>query len=125
MDWQLLANHNGHIACTHGGESLAGLVTAKNMGIVAPNDVAIVDSTAHALKFAGFQDLYFEQRFPPEFNIQPKKELINKPLLIHPQDLAKVPAPGKPLLGDDFQRFVDRVSQEIASALDLQKVPPE
>jgi threonine synthase len=25
MDWQLRANRNGHIACTHGGECLAGL----------------------------------------------------------------------------------------------------
>jgi threonine synthase len=28
MDWELLANRNGHIACTHGGECLAGLVEA-------------------------------------------------------------------------------------------------
>ncbi len=125
MDWELLANHNGHIACTHGGESLAGLVTAIQKGLVGANDVAIVDSTAHALKFAGFQDLYFQQNFPPEFNIQPKTELINKPVLVHPQDLACVPAPGKPLHGDDFQKFVDRTSEEIARALDLKKVPPE
>jgi threonine synthase len=125
MDWELIANHNGHIACTHGGESLAGLVKAKKQGIVEDDEVAIVDSTAHALKFAGFQELYFQQAFPAEFNIQTKTELINKPLLVHPKDLAKVPAPGRPLEGDDFKVFVQRVSEEIAQALDLQKVPEE
>ena len=125
MDWELLANHNGHIACTHGGESLAGLVNAKAKGYVDAHDTAIVDSTAHALKFAGFQDLYFQQQFPREFNIQPKKELINKPVLVHPEDLKEVPAPGKPLDGDLFQRFVDRVSAEIARTLELKKVPTE
>ena len=29
MDWQLTANRNGHVACTHGGEALAGLVAAR------------------------------------------------------------------------------------------------
>ena len=33
MDWQLLANRSGHVACTHGGESLAGLVTARQLGM--------------------------------------------------------------------------------------------
>ena len=125
MDWELRANRNGHIACTHGGESLAGLVNAKQLGLVGANDVAILDSTAHALKFAGFQDLYFQQNFPPEFNISPRTELINKPVLVHPHDLARVPAPGKPLHGDDFKKFVNRTSEEIAKALDLKKVPPE
>ena len=125
MDWELIANHNGHIACTHGGESLAGLVTAKAKGFVGTHDTAIVDSTAHALKFAGFQDLYFQQRFPQEFNIQPKEELINTPVLVHPKDLEAVPAPGKPLQGELFKKFVNRVSAEIARTLDLQKVPTE
>ncbi len=125
MDWQLRANRNGHIACTHGGESLAGLVAAKQKGLVDANDVAIADSTAHALKFADFQDLYFQQNFPKAFNIDPKAELINKPVLVRPHDLTRVPAPGKPLQEDDFQKFVNRTSQEIARALDLQKVEPE
>ncbi len=34
MDWQLTANRNGHIACTHGGESLAGLAVALKKGYV-------------------------------------------------------------------------------------------
>jgi threonine synthase len=121
MDWELLANKNGHIACTHGGESLAGLVTAKDRGIIDKDDIAILNSTAHALKFSGFQDMYFEKRFPPEFEISPDPNLINSPILIHPKDLEKVPAPGKPLKGNDFEKFVKRMSEEIARYLNLEE----
>ncbi len=123
MDWELIANHNGHIACTHGGESLAGLVKAKNKGYVDRDDVAVVDSTAHALKFAGFQEMYFENRFPVEFEVRPDPLLINKPCLVRPKDLEKIPEPGKPIYGDDFKKFVKKVSQKIAKKLDLQAMP--
>ena len=119
MDWELTANHNGHIACTHGGESLAGLVRARTMGFVGKDETAVVDSTAHALKFAGFQEMYFENRFPEEFGIQPDPGLINRPVFMCPNDLEKVPAPGKPITGEDFKKFVRRVSEEIAEALHL------
>jgi threonine synthase len=122
MDWELTANRNGHIACTHGGESLAGLVVARKQEIVGDNEVAVVDSTAHALKFVGFQEMYFEKSFPAEFEISPNPSLINAPVYIHPKDLKKVPAPGKPLKGKDLDRFVDRISQEIAKRLNLKRV---
>ncbi|MFK5952802.1 MAG: threonine synthase, partial [Desulfobacterium sp.] len=61
MDWGLEANRNGHIACTQGGECLAGLVRAVKEGIVTRDETAIVDATAHAMKFSGFQDLYYSQ----------------------------------------------------------------
>jgi threonine synthase len=122
MDWELTANRNGHIACTHGGESLAGLLRARKMGFVGKDDTAVVDSTAHALKFAGFQEMYFADAFPEEFGIRPDPRLMNRPALIRPADLEKVPAPGKPLDGEDFSRFVRRVSEEIAKALDLDEM---
>ena len=121
MDWEITANRNGHIACTHGGEALAGLVEANHRGITAQNDIAVIKSTAHALKFAGFQEMYFEQQFPPEFNIKPDSDLINAPVYVQPKDLEHLPAPGKPLAGDDFKVFVRRVSDEIAGLLDLKK----
>ena len=67
-------------------------------------------STAHALKFSVFQDMYFENRFPAGYDNASRRarELMNRPSLIRPQDLAKVPAPGAPLAGEDFQRFVRR-----------------
>jgi threonine synthase len=119
MDWELRANRNGHIACTHGGETLAGLIKAKNQGIISAEDVAVIDSTAHALKFSGFQDMYFENCFPPEYGIIPNPELMNSPRLICPEDLSDIPAPGKPVTGEAFNRFVSRVSQEIAQILNL------
>ena len=119
MDWELSANRNGHIACTHGGECLAGLVEAIKVGHVAKDETAVLNSTAHALKFAGFQDLYFQDQFPPEFQVKPKAALQNAPLLVSPKDIDRLPEAGKPLEGDDFKRFVDRVAQDIALALRL------
>ena len=121
IDWQLTANRNGHIACTHGGESLAGLLAAVQKGYVGAADIAVLDSTAHALKFAGFQQMYFEDQFPPEFDIVPDRALINSPLLVRPEGLSKVPAAGKPLHGEDMEQFVQSVADEIAKRLKLRK----
>jgi len=121
MDWQLTANRNGHVACTHGGETLAGLMTAQRRGMVGSGDIAVLDSTAHALKFSGFQDMYFENRFPADFGITPNPALVNRPVYIHPADLGRVPAPGKPLAGEEFQCFVRRTAEDIADRLNLKK----
>ncbi|MGW8302274.1 MAG: threonine synthase [Desulfobacterales bacterium] len=121
MDWEIIANRNGHIACTHGGESLAGLVEALHRGLIDKYDTAVVKSTAHALKFAGFQEMYFEKQFPPEFNIKPEPELINTPSYIHPKNLKRLPQSGKPLNARDFKIFIRRVSEEIAGRLGLKK----
>ncbi|MDX2448402.1 MAG: threonine synthase [Desulfobacterales bacterium] len=122
MDWELLANKNGHIACTHGGESLAGLAKAITKKLVSPDEVAIVDSTAHALKFSGFQEMYFNDSFPAEFEIKPDPELVNTPVYVHPQDLKEVPGPGQPLNQKALKQFVKRISDEIASTLELRKI---
>ena len=119
MDWQMRANQNGHIACTHGGECLAGLQSAIAQGIVTRNETAVIDSTAHALKFAGFQDLYFTNRFPAEFEVVPDSNLINAPVYMRPPGLDKIPAPGKPLDGADFEQFVRTVADAIAADLNL------
>jgi len=47
---------------------------------------------------------------------------MNTPLYIHPSDLAKVPASGKPLQGKDLEHFVKRTAEEIAKNLGLEKV---
>ncbi|KJS31576.1 MAG: threonine synthase [Desulfatitalea sp. BRH_c12] len=119
MEWYLKANRNGHIACTHGGECLAGLKTAVEKGVIGKNLTAIVDSTAHALKFAGFQDLYFENHFPEEFAVRPEPSLINRPVYMHPGELTQVPAPGRPLTGEPFERYVRAITRLIAEDLQL------
>lgn len=79
MDAMLLANRHGHIACTQGGECLAGMRIARSNGAMGENEFAVLDSTAHALKFADFQTRYFDQKLGPEYEITPKRELINLP----------------------------------------------
>jgi threonine synthase len=66
--------------------------------------------------------MYFEQQFPPDYNISPKQDLINTPVYVHPEDLDKVPASGRPLAGEALDRFVKRVAAEIAGMLELKKV---
>ncbi|MFW6052925.1 MAG: threonine synthase [Desulfosalsimonas sp.] len=122
MDWQLRANRNGHVVCTHGGECLAGMVAARASGKIVENETAVLDSTAHALKFADFQQMYFENRFPDEYGVSPKPELINLPELVRPSDLQSVPEPGRPLSGEPLEVFVRRTAEEIADRLDLKKV---
>ncbi|MFP4258927.1 MAG: threonine synthase [Desulfovermiculus sp.] len=80
MEGMLLANRHGHIACTQGGECLAGLMRAKELGLIERDELAVLDATAHSLKFMGFQDMYFQDRFPSEYEIQTKAHLRNQPL---------------------------------------------
>lgn len=124
MDWQLVANRNGHIACTHGGESLAAVAAALQRGFLHEGDVAVLDSTAHALKFMGFQEMYFENRFPADYGVAPNGDLVNTPISVRPEGLRRYPSPGSPLEGDDFQAFVQAVSEDIAGRLKLKRVDP-
>jgi len=119
MDWGLEANRNGHIACTQGGECLAGLVRAVKEKIVNRDETAIVDATAHAMKFSGFQDLYYTRSLPEDYGITSNPELINAPRLILPEDAEKVPAQGAPLTEDEFKTFAGDVVARIASELKL------
>ncbi len=123
MDWQLLANRNGHIACTHGGESLAGLVRALERGIVKQKEIAVLDSTAHALKFSGFQDRYFSGSLAEEFHVLTRSDLVNTPMLIRPEGIA-LPEEGKPLQGKALELYVERLSDTIAKALNLKGTSP-
>jgi threonine synthase len=84
MDAMLLANRHGHIACTQGGESLAGLRAALAEGLVGKDETPVLDATAHHLKFIGFQQMYFEDSFPPEFEVTPKPEYQNRAQLLSP-----------------------------------------
>jgi threonine synthase len=85
MDSMLLANRHGHIACTQGGESLAGLRAALAAGLLGRDETPVLDATAHHLKFIGFQQMYFEDNFPPEFEVRPKAAYQNRPRLLTPK----------------------------------------
>ncbi|MCP4683557.1 MAG: threonine synthase [Desulfobacterales bacterium] len=121
MDAMIIANMNGNIACTQGGESFAGMQKAMEAGYIQPEEVGVLDSTAHALKFAVFQDMYFNNGFAPEFNVNPRPELKNTPIQVQAKDLSKYPGPGEPLKGEDEKIFVQKMAAEIADILGLKK----
>ncbi len=85
MDSMLQANRHGHIACTQGGESCAGLKAAIRAGLIDRDETAVLDATAHHLKFIGFQQMYFDNSFPPEFEVAPRDEYVNRPRLLTPK----------------------------------------
>jgi threonine synthase len=110
MDSMLLANRHGHIACTQGGECLAGLLAAKAYALVSITDFCVLDATAHALKFVDFQNMYFNNAFPPEFGVTPNPALINKPeLLLTPTERA----------GMSEQTFILETATKMAHRLNL------
>jgi len=119
IDSMLTANRHGHVVCTQGGESLAGLETAVEEGLVGPDMGAVLDSTAHMLKFIDFQNMYYENSFPARFEIEPKPELINAPILIKPPN-TPCPAPGNPLSGADLEAFVAAAAKLAAEKLGLE-----
>ncbi len=121
MDTMIIANRNGNIACTQGGESLAGFRKAVSEGITTPEETGVVNSTAHILKFAMFQEMYFNNNFPAEFGVSPKPELKNAPIQVRSKNLQKYPAQGKPLEGDEMNAFIREMATEIANILDLKK----
>ena len=119
MDSMLLANRHGHVACTQGGESLAGLRKALSLGLLKSGDRAVLDSTAHALKFAEFQNAYFQDTLGPEFKIKPREELKNRPRYIRPAHLDRVPEPGLTLDPEEMKTYVRAAAEEIAKAMGL------
>jgi threonine synthase len=80
MDAMLTANRHGHVICTQGGESVAGLRAALRRGVVQPGMRVIVDSTAHQLKFSDFQQSYFDGSLPAEYEVTPVPALQNRPV---------------------------------------------
>ena len=112
MDAMIVANRHGHIACTQGGECLAGLMNAKALGLISDKEHAVLDATAHALKFAGFQDMYFNDSFPPEYGVTPDKSLANKPELLLPESARQ---------GREVTEFARMGADAVAGRLSLQK----
>ena len=119
IDNMLTANRHGHVVCTQGGESLAGLKAAVEAGLLKADQQAVLDSTAHMLKFIDFQNMYYENTYPPEFGVCPRAELINKPRLIRPENIT-APSPENPLEGEDLDRFVAETAGLVARDLGLE-----
>ena len=82
MEGMLTTNRHGHVVCTQGGESVAGLKKALHDKLIPSAGRFVVDSTSHQLKFASFQQLYFDDAFGPEYGITTKEELKNTPVTL-------------------------------------------
>lgn len=82
IEGMLEANRYGHVVCTQGGESIAGLRKAVAKGMVGKSHKVVVDSTSHQLKFSNFQQMYFDNAYPREYEISPRKKFINKPVVL-------------------------------------------
>ncbi len=113
MDATIQANRYGHIACTQGGECLAGLIRAKESGLIGADDMAVLDSTAHILKFSGFQELYFTNAFPNEYNIKPDMSLANRPESVLSEDDKKACS---------AEAFTQLAAEAIIQRLDLKRL---
>jgi len=112
MDSMIQANRHGHIACTQGGECLAGAKRAKELGLVSESETLVLDATAHHLKFIGFQQMYFENSFPAEFGVTPRRELANRPeLIITPDEKKRL----------DARAYVVKAAENVVERLHLTK----
>ncbi len=80
MDNYLTANRHGHVICTQCGEGVAGLREALRRGVIQPGMQVVVDSTAHHLKFADFQQKYYDGTLAAGYEVTPKPELQNRPV---------------------------------------------
>jgi threonine synthase len=118
MDNMILANRSGLTICTQGGEGLAGLREALKRGFLAPGERAVIDSTAHALKFAEFQSAYFDDRLTEGFEVQARPELVNRPMDISPQGVP-LPVAGQTQSPADRAAYVAAAARDIAQALGL------
>ena len=121
MDAMIIANKNGHVVCTHGGESMAGFIKAIKEGLVSKGEMCILNATAHTLKFSPFQQMYLADRFPPEFEVNPRKEFKNTPIKLELKGIRKLPKTGRPLQGKDLDSFTKASTAEIARILNLKK----
>lgn len=113
MDCMLLANSHGHIACTQGGECLAGLLRSKEAQLLDAHEEAVLTATAHSLKFQGFQDMYFQDSLPAEYKVRPRKSLINQPQALLSQEQKQ---------GLPDQEYIARAAEEIVHKLGLEPI---
>ncbi|MDR2613551.1 MAG: threonine synthase [Deltaproteobacteria bacterium] len=118
MDSMILANRTGLTVCTQGGESLAGLRAALAAGLVLPGETAVLDSTAHALKFMEFQNAYFRGELAADYGVSSRPGNVNAPRALELPGIG-LPAQGKTLTPEERSVFTVAAARAIASALGL------
>jgi threonine synthase len=123
MESMIQANRKGLTVCTQGGECLAGLKVALARGLITPSETAVLDSTAHALKFVDFQNAYFEGSLAAEYGIRTRPELANRPRELSLPGVVE-PSVGRVLEPAERESFVAAAAASIAGALGLSPARP-
>jgi threonine synthase len=124
MDAMIIANKNGHIACTQGGESMAGFIKAITSGLIPKGEIGVLAATAHVLKFSPFQEMYLNNRFPPEFKVTPREEFRNAPIAVQPEGLEQLLQSRTPSQRRDRDPFIEAIVAEVAKILHLEQKKP-
>jgi threonine synthase len=119
MESMLKANQSGLPICTQGGECLAAFQTLSGKGLFKPSDVAILDSTAHFLKFTEFQNAYYEDRLKDNYGVISKEEYKNVPKSLKLSGV-KTPGKGASLSASEYQDYVKRAADEIAELMGME-----
>ena len=107
--------HGKHVLCEKAiwgnyRELEEAYALAREQGLIDKSDFSILDATAHALKFSGFQNMYMEDSFPPEFGVKARPELVCAPrLLLSPERRAML----------DETAFTAEAAGELARAAGL------
>jgi threonine synthase len=122
MEHMIRANRAGLTVCTQGGEALAGLAAAVRLGLVRPGERALVDSTAHALKFADFQAAYWAGGLEDDYGVRTDPALVNRPLDLDLTGLPR-PEPGRSQSPADRAAYVAAAALAVARALGLTAKP--
>ena len=65
--------------------------------------------------------MYLSDRFPPEFDVKPKKEFKNIPVLLQPDDLRNLPQAGESIQREERDLFIKATAAKIAKILHLKK----
>lgn len=110
MEATLEANRHGHISCTQGGECLAGLKKAISQKLIDPSETAVLDSTAHILKFSIFQDQYNANNLDAKFEITINPKSQNHPVILL-EDINRENLPDK--------EFYDMAANTVSKRLGL------
>jgi threonine synthase len=94
------------------------LVKALAEKKVSSGERAIVNATAHSIKFSGFQDMYFTNTFPLEFGIRPKKQLQNQPIAAGIKQ-GRFSDPRKMRSPKEYQGFIEKTALNVAKLLGM------
>ena len=122
MDHMIRANRAGLTVCTQGGEGLAGLAAAHRLGLLRPGDRALVDVTAHALKFADFQAAYQAGGLERDYGVKTDPALVNQPLALELTG-APLPESGRTQSPADRAAYAEAAALAVAKALGLTARP--